>query len=85
MKIAGFTRRHPLKVGGALIHPQDEGYAAFEVDAEYLKKHDPQPGGYYITYEDGYESYSPAAAFEEGYTRIGGSPHGEVGLCPDRQ
>lgn len=28
-------------------------------------------GGYFVRYEDGYESWSPAAAFEGGYTRIG--------------
>lgn len=27
-------------------------------------------GGYYVRYQDGYESWSPAEAFEEGYTRI---------------
>jgi len=26
-------------------------------------------GGYYVRYEDGYESWSPAKAFEEGYAR----------------
>lgn len=26
-------------------------------------------GGYYVRYEDGYESWSPAKAFEDGYTR----------------
>lgn len=26
-------------------------------------------GGYYVRYEDGFESWSPAKAFEEGYTR----------------
>lgn len=26
-------------------------------------------GGYYVRYQDGYESWSPAKAFEEGYTR----------------
>ena len=25
--------------------------------------------GYYVVYEDGYESWSPSKAFEEGYTR----------------
>jgi len=31
----------------------------------------PEPlGGYYVRYEDGYESWSPAKAFEEGYTQI---------------
>ena len=27
-------------------------------------------GGYYVRYEDGYESWSPAEAFEAGYTRV---------------
>ncbi len=27
-------------------------------------------GGYYVRYLDGFESWSPAKAFEEGYTRI---------------
>lgn len=27
-------------------------------------------GGYYVRYEDGYESFSPADIFESGYTRI---------------
>lgn len=27
-------------------------------------------GGYYVRYEDGYESWSPAKAFEEGYTLV---------------
>jgi len=29
------------------------------------------PGDYYVVYEDGYKSISPAKAFEEGYTLIG--------------
>jgi len=30
----------------------------------------PEAGWYYVQYPDGYESFSPAAAFEEGYTLI---------------
>jgi len=40
------------------------------VTAEYMKKHRPQVGGYYVLYEDGYHSFSPCAAFESGYARI---------------
>jgi hypothetical protein len=43
------------------------------VSVEYFNKHQPHPGGYYVRYEDGYESFSPAKAFEEGYTRIDAS------------
>ena len=41
-----------------------------EVSQRFLAKHVPRTGGYYVRYEDGYESYSPAEAFEGGYTRI---------------
>jgi len=56
--------------GGATIIPADEGYASFRVDAEYINKHKPQIGGYYVVYEGGYKSFSPAEAFENGYTKI---------------
>ena len=36
----------------------------------WLDKHNPAVGGYYVVYKDGYESFSPAQAFEEGYARI---------------
>lgn len=55
---------------GATITPCEEGFASFEADRAYLNKHDPEVGGYYVVYEDGYASWSPAKAFEEGYTRI---------------
>lgn len=56
--------------GTATIHPVDRDYARFDVPAEYREKHDPEAGGYYVVYDDGYKSFSPAAAFEAGYTRI---------------
>lgn len=40
------------------------------VTPEYMAKHEPKPGGYFVLYEDGYESFSPAEAFEAGYTPI---------------
>lgn len=59
----------PIKVG-AIITPEEEGYAPFHVNDEYMRKHQPQVGGYWVQYQDGYISWSPAQAFEEGYTRI---------------
>ena len=44
------------------------------VDGQYLRQHRPEVGGYYVVYKDGYKSYSPAKAFEEGYTRLGRRP-----------
>ncbi len=45
-------------------------FAPVEVDAEWMQRHKPKIGGYYVVYEDGYKSFSPADAFESGYTRI---------------
>lgn len=59
-----------LENGDAVIMPAEEGFASFQVSADYVTKHNPQAGGYYVVYEDGYESWSPADAFESGYTLI---------------
>mgnify|MGYP001569725477 CR=1 FL=1 len=56
--------------GSRVIVPADKGYGPVAVSREYVQKHDPQPGGYYVVYEDGYASFSPAAAFEGGYRRV---------------
>jgi hypothetical protein len=45
-------------------------YAPLYAGMDYISKHNPQPGGYYVVYEDGYKSWSPAEAFENGYTKI---------------
>lgn len=52
------------------IVPENAAYAPFDVGLEYISKHSPQAGGYYVVYDDGYISYSPAKAFEDGYTLI---------------
>lgn len=59
-----------LRTGCAKITPDRIGYAPFEVNAEYLNKHKPTVGGYYVVYKGGYASFSPALEFEEGYTEI---------------
>lgn len=37
-------------------------------DTAWMTRHLPEVGGYFVRYADGYCSYSPAKAFEEGYT-----------------
>ncbi len=56
--------------GSANLTPSEPGYGSFTVPAEYVKKHQPHSGGYYVVYEDGYKSFSPAGAFESGYTLL---------------
>lgn len=53
----------------ALIFENSQ-YAALGVSKEYMDKHKPEAGGYYVVYEDGYTSFSPAEAFEGGYTLV---------------
>lgn len=40
------------------------------VDISYITKHAPVVGGYYVVYEDGYRSFSPAKTFENGYSLV---------------
>lgn len=51
---------------------EDKGFANMTLPGEYWRKHQPQPGGYLVVYEDGYMSFSPAEAFESGYTPMQG-------------
>ena len=55
---------------GAHLITVEDGYAPFHVSADWFRKHKPEAGGYYVVYEDGYKSYSPASAFESGYSLI---------------
>lgn len=56
--------------GSAIITPEEEGYAPFQVSHSYMHKHKPEVGGYYVVYKDGYKSFSPADVFEDGYSKI---------------
>lgn len=51
--------------GRACLQP-----GSIKVDKRYMEMHNPRIGGYYVRYEDGYESFSPPGVFEDGYSRI---------------
>lgn len=61
---------------GAVLTPDDPSRNPFEVSAEYVTKHQPKPGGYFVVYDDGYQSFSPASAFESGYSPVGNMSFG---------
>ncbi len=64
-------QEHHYDGGDWYLVPENSSYAPITVGhSEYYAKHKPQPGGYYVVYADGYASYSPAKAFEEGYTLV---------------
>lgn len=56
--------------GSVMLTPAEPGYAPIRVDFEYARKHKPEVGGYYVVYADGYKSFSPAKAFEDGYSLV---------------
>src|ERR1700756_2398265 len=57
--------------GLALVF-DDRTFAMRAFTADQLKgRPTPEPGWYMVQYEDGYTSFSPAKAFEEGYTPVG--------------
>lgn len=58
------------RIEGQVLHFVDTHFAAIDVGNDYFNRHNPGSGGHYVVYEDGYTSYSPMAAFENGYTRI---------------
>ena len=58
---------HSERDGGLL---EFFNYEPIRVSQDWMDNHEPEEGGYYVVYEDGYVSFSPAKAFEEGYTRL---------------
>lgn len=47
-----------------------DGPAYVDVTKLWVTQRQPSPGGYFVQYEDGYSSYSPAPQFEAGYTAV---------------
>lgn len=53
------------------LDPEDGGPTIWhEVPGEFMVRSRPQIGGYLVVYEGGYQSWSPAEAFEQGYTKV---------------
>lgn len=61
-----------LSVDGAKLIFEDKRFAPAIADFKMFARYTPVPGDYYVQYDDGYRSISPAKAFEEGYTKISG-------------
>lgn len=67
--------------GGAALSPADTKLASVQVNADWVKKHNPQVGGFYVIYGDGYASYSPEQAFIDGYSLL---PDYQVRIIAER-
>ncbi len=55
--------------GGFIVANDKEQYT--RITTEFMKRHNPEEGGYLVVYKDGYSSFSPQKEFEEGYREIG--------------
>jgi len=64
----------PVEFAGGFLHFEDKRIPCVAFDANFWNKHHPEKGGYFVIYTNGYISYSPAQAFEEGYTIIPSGP-----------
>lgn len=56
------------------IWPVDHDLDPVEVDAVWMDRNKVDAGGYIVFYADGYMSYSPAKAFEDGYKLVTKKP-----------
>lgn len=56
-----------LDIVGGLMNV---GGNVWEAPLGWMTKNNPEVGGYLVEYKDDYVSYSPAKAFEEGYSEI---------------
>jgi hypothetical protein len=59
------------RMNGKFLVPTIENIPGVRVTEEWYQRFNPEAGGYFIVYEDGYTSYSPREAFEKGYDWIG--------------
>jgi len=58
------------EINGLTLTFIDPGYPPIDVEPLIFARYYPVPGDYYVVYDDGYASISPAKAFEDGYTKI---------------
>lgn len=75
LKIGALLAPSPHIADGWLLVPTNTRYQPIRVEDAWLRRHRPEHGGYFVVYDDGYKSYSPAKAFEDGYTLIAAAPN----------
>jgi len=73
-----------LKPGGSAIITPSKG-KKFAVSHLYVKKHNPIAGGYFVVYEDGYQSWSPGDVFDAGNTKVTADKDEKKGKADDKE
>lgn len=59
----------PVALGYELTFVED-GYAPITVDDAFCARGKPNAGDFYVVYDDSYASWSPRAAFLDGYSPV---------------
>ena len=62
-------------VTNLVLELPDGKHMGYGVSTVYMRKHKPASEGYLVVYSDGYESWSPADAFEKGYDLLEPTPN----------
>ena len=72
VKAAKIVAIHKLDgINADMVAIEVEGSDGVHVDAKWMALHPKcEVGGWLVEYEDGYLSWSPAKAFEDGYTEV---------------
>lgn len=70
VRITGTEELEPAQHFARMIVLETAAGFRVPVSDEWLQQHKPELGGYIVEYADGYRSFSPAKAFEDGYTLI---------------
>lgn len=52
------------------IEQSDGSNLTMDIPAGLFARSKASPGDYFVVYADGYSSWSPAKAFEDGYTKV---------------
>jgi hypothetical protein len=70
----GHSKEGERKFNSCVFYPEDKAYEPIEVKGDWchdkVKLDDEADCGYIVIYADGYSSWSPTKAFEDGYTRL---------------
>lgn len=69
-KITGLAPHPSQAIGMSITGGLVTALECRDVSQAFINKHNPKVGDYFVEYDGGYVSISPAKAFEEGYTLI---------------
>ncbi len=71
LKIEAINKVDKAPFGSFELVFENKAFHPIVISDQLMRRSHFKAGGYLVRYEDGYISYSPAKAFEDGYKRVG--------------